>query len=108
MEFWNKVLEELEIQNMSRKELSFRIDVPVSRINRAIERNSMPSAIDGLKTALALNVSLDYLLDFKASAKTKKIKELSNKQLSLLTSFESLSSQKQVIILNLINELNEI
>ena len=68
----------------------------------------MPSAIDGLKTAVALNVPLDYLLDFKAPNKTKKITELSNKQISLLTSFESLSSQKQVIILNLINELNEI
>lgn len=108
MEFWNKVLDELEIQNISRKELSFRINVPVSRINRAIERNSMPSAVDGLKIAGALNVPLAYLLDFKAPNKTKEFTVLSNKQLSLINSFESLSSQKQSIILNLINELKEI
>ena len=54
---------ELDFQNISRKELAFKIDVPVATINRAIERDSNPFALDALRVARALGVSLEYLLE---------------------------------------------
>lgn len=102
MGFWKKIETELDFQGLSRKELSAKSGVPMTTINRAIERDSQPFAIDALKISKALNVSLEYLLDIpetKNGAKDSKEKshqiELFKKYHSTIEALEDLSQDKQ-------------
>ena len=63
MGFWKKVAEELEFRGISRKELSIKSGVPMTTINRAIERDSNPFAIDAFRIANTLNIPLEKLLE---------------------------------------------
>lgn len=64
MGFWKNVEAEIEFKTWSRKDLSAKSGVPMTTINRAIERDSKPYAEDALRISKALNVNLEYLLDF--------------------------------------------
>lgn len=68
MSFWQNVNSELEYQAVSRKELAFKSGVPLSTINKGMQRNSNCYAGDALKIAQALNVSLEYLLGMEIDA----------------------------------------
>ena len=68
MGFWKKVEEELEFRGMSRKELSAMSGVPMTTMNRAIERDSNPFANDAIRIAHALGISLESLLGISQSA----------------------------------------
>lgn len=66
MGFWKKVGEELEFRGISRKELSVKSGVPMTTINRALERDSNPFATDALRIANTLCIPLEDLLEFSA------------------------------------------
>lgn len=62
MGFWKNVEKEIEFRCVTRKELSFLSNVPMTTINRAIERDSRVFAEDALRIARALGVSVEFLL----------------------------------------------
>ena len=66
MGFWKKVGEELEFRGISRKELSAKSGVPMTTINRAMERDSNPFAADALRIANTLNIPLENLLEISS------------------------------------------
>lgn len=116
MSFWKKVCYELDFQNISRKELAYKIDVPVATINRAIERNSNPYAIDALRISKVLGVSLEYLLEMPQSQDNEEnYLQNENKQLELYKKYhtvinilESLSPNKQKIALKIFEQCGEL
>ena len=115
MSFWKKVCYELEFQNLSRKELAYKIDVPVATINRAIERNSNPYAIDALRIAKVLGVSLEYLLEIPQSQSEASFVQNENQQIELFKKYhevihvlESLPLEKQKAALKIVEQCGEL
>ncbi len=116
MSFWKKVCYELDFQNISRKELAYKNDVPVATINRAIERNSNPYAIDALRISKVLGVSLEYLLEMPQSEnKESDLSQNENQQLELykkyhavIQTLESLPLGKQKTALKIVEQCGEL
>ena len=115
MSFWKKVCSELDYQSISRKELAYKIDVPVATINRAIERDSQPFAIDAVRISKALNVSLEYLLDlpetknsnmFSVEEESHQI-ELFKKYHSTIEALEDLTHDKQKEAIEIVKQILE-
>lgn len=116
MSFWQNVNSELEYQAISRKELAFKSEVPLSTINKGMQRNSNCYAEDALKIAKALNVSLEYLLDiesntekestFSESIKTNEI-HLFHKYKKALYALEKIPNTQKNLFLQLIESFNE-
>lgn len=115
MSFWKKVCFELDYQGMSRKELAYKIDVPVATINRAIERDSQPYALDALRISKALNISLEYLLDLPETKNDGKVSdeeeshqiELFKKYHSTIKALEDLSQDKQKEAVEIVKQILE-
>ena len=115
MSFWKKVCFELDYQSISRKELAYKIGVPVATINRAIERDSQPYAIDALRVSKVLNVSLEYLLDLPETKSDGNITtseeshqiELFKKYHSIIKVLDDLSQDKQKEAIKLIKQILE-
>ena len=115
MNFWKNVDYVREYRNMTRKELAYKIDVPVATINRAIERDSQPFAIDALRISKALNVSLEYLLDLPETKYGSKVSaeeeshqiELFKKYHSTIEALEDLSKDKQKEAVEIVRQILE-
>ncbi len=115
MSFWKKVCYELDYQGISRKELAYKIDVPIARINRAIERDSQPNALDAFYISKALNVSMEYLLELPVTPQNNKAGnneethqiEMYKKYHSIITTLEKLPVEKQNEALKLIKQIIE-
>ena len=116
MSFWKKVCYELDFKNMSRKELAFQIGVPVATINRAIERDSNPFAIDAVRIAKVLDVSLEYLLEMPQNSNTAldlstsahHQLELYKKYHAVITVLENLPMHKQKIAVKIVEQCSEL
>jgi transcriptional regulator with XRE-family HTH domain len=72
MSFWKNVENELEYQNISRKDLAQRAGFAVSGISLGISNDSVPSADVAVRIAKVLNVSVEYLVTGK-NTKNEKI-----------------------------------
>ena len=115
MGFWKKIESELDFQGLSRKELSAKSGVPMTTINRAIERDSQPFAIDALRISKALNVSLEYLLDLPETKNGGKVSaeeeshqiELFKKYHSTIEALEDLSQDKQKEAVEIVKQILE-
>ena len=115
MGFWKRIESELDYRGLTRKELSAKSGVPMSTVNRAIERDSQPFAIDALRISKALNVSLEYLLDLpelkndkKASAEDESHQiELFKKYQSTIEALEDLSNDKQKEVVAIVIQILE-
>lgn len=70
MSFWKNVENELEYQNISRKDLAKRAGFVVSGISLGITNNSVPYADVAVRIADVLNVSVEYLVTGKNNEKT--------------------------------------
>lgn len=70
MSFWKNVENELEYQNISRKDLAKRAGFAVSGISLGITNNSVPYADVAVRIADVLNVSVEYLVTGKNNEKT--------------------------------------
>ena len=114
MGFWKKAEIELNYQGLSRKELSAKSGVPMTTINRAIERDSQPFAIDAIRISKALNITLEYLLDLPASPDGNHTHEEESHQIELFKKYhstiealENLSQDKQKEAINLVKQILE-
>lgn len=63
MGFWKKVDDYLKFKGMSRKELAFNIGIQSQTLDRAIQRDSDPKLVEGLKACLFLNIPVNEFLD---------------------------------------------
>ena len=98
MGFWKKVNEELNFYGITRKELSAKSGVPMTTINRAIELDTKPFALDALKVSKALGVSLEYLLDYSENSKQPtKEKENESFQIEIYKKYHSIISMLEKI-----------
>lgn len=114
MSFWTNVSYELEFQGISRKELSYLVNVKEMTIHKAIERDSIPNADTAIKIAKALNVSVEYLLDLTEdesvpanteTAKQEKMTKIFQKYGKLINQLEKLSQKEQKAVLQLVETL---
>ncbi len=103
---------ELEFKGMSRKELSFLSNVPMTTINRAIERDSKVFAEDALRVAKVLGVSIELLLEIPNDNHECKIcfGETQNlclfkKYYSVLKALESMPDDRRKTLCKLIEEI---
>ena len=116
MGFWKKAEVELDYYGLSRKELSAKSGVPMTTINRAMERDSQPFALDALRISKALHVSLEYLLDLPepktGSKKTNTDEshqiEMYKKYHAIIETLERLPQTKQKGTLEIIKSLAEL
>ena len=60
--FWNRVLDLLDRQEISRKEFAMRIGISYSSIHNGATLGSIPSADIALRIAYELHTSLEYLV----------------------------------------------
>ena len=60
--FWNRVLDLLDRQGISRKEFALRVGISYSSIHNGATLNSVPSADIALRIAYELHTSLEYLV----------------------------------------------
>jgi len=116
MSFWTNVSYELEFQGISRKELSYLVDVKEMTIHKAIERDSVPNADTAIRIAKALNVSLEYLLDLendevqpadRKSPEQNKIAHIFQKYGSFINQLEKLSQKEQTAVMQLVKTLSK-
>ncbi len=113
MSFWKKVCFELDYHGITRKELAYKIDVPVATINRAIERDSNPYALDAFRISKVLNVSLEYLLELPNTQVHKDQNDISDLQQiemykkyhALIDSIEQLPLEKQKKVIELVKTI---
>ncbi|MCR4632200.1 MAG: helix-turn-helix domain-containing protein [Treponema sp.] len=60
--FWNRVLDLLDRQGISRKEFAMRVGISYSSIHNGAMLNSIPSADIALHIAYELHTTLEYLI----------------------------------------------
>lgn len=97
MGFWKKVEEELEFRGMSRKELSAMSGVPMTTMNRAIERDSNPFANDAIRIAHTLGITLESLLGIQQFASEENNRQIAlyRKYQRIINTLEALPRTKQ-------------
>lgn len=93
MGFWKNIANELEYQNISRKELAQKADFAVSGISLGISNNSVPSADVAVRIAKVLGVSVEYLVTGKDSAQEKPLSPQLNRLFSNLQKIDSYDAQ---------------
>ena len=60
--FWNRVLDLIDRQGISRKEFAMRVGISYSSIHNGAMLNSIPSADIALHIAYELHTSIEYLV----------------------------------------------
>ena len=103
MGFWNRVKEELEFRGISRKELSAKSGVPMTTLNRALERDSNPFAADALSVANTLNIPLEKLLGISKN-ETQPIPDTNR---NFLKQWNKLSQKQQKKLLEFLETIRE-
>ena len=71
--FWGRVLDLLERQDISRKEFAAQIGISYSSIHNGVALDSIPSADIALKIADRLNTSIEYLIYGNNKSQSKSI-----------------------------------
>lgn len=103
MDVSSKISDLRKNHNLTQKELSDKIGINQSVLNR-IEKGTRPIRDDELKTiADYFNVSTDYLL---GRDNLNRNTHLSNEQKKLLSEFEGLNAEGKKAIMVLIGQLN--
>lgn len=90
MGFWKNVENEIEFRGIARKELSAMSGVPMTTMNRAIERDSNPYAFDAVRIAKALELPLEELLGLPQSKQKNPPKESEKRQSDLYKKYRKL------------------
>ena len=67
MNFWEKVDQERELKNLTRKELAHIAKFSLNSISTGIARNSIPAADVALRIANALGTTVENLMGQKSS-----------------------------------------
>ena len=101
MSFWQNVENELQYQNISRKELAARAGFAVSGISLGINNGNVPNAELAVKIADVLGVSVRYLV----TGKPDKIPESSTTKSTHESKPEVWKTEDQSFIKEKINEI---
>ena len=92
---------ELAFRGLSRKELSALSGVPMTTINRAMERDSNPFALDAVRIAQALELSIEFLLELPQKPLAHKL-ELYQKYHAVIDTLESLPLEKKDTLVQIV------
>lgn len=98
MAFGDNLLALLEEKNISQKEFAQTLNIATTTLNGYIKNKRQPDFELVKKIAFILNVSTDYLLDYRRNGF-----ELSAKELSLISKMRKLSSEQQDMIYDIVN-----
>lgn len=104
MDFWKNVEDELELQGISKKELSINTNINIQSLHKSFERKSEVSAINALKISNFLNVSVEYLVTGKDSEKDN---ELLRKYKTTLQALEKIPQKPRENIEQMILQLSK-
>ncbi len=114
--FWGRVLDLLEKQDISRKEFAAQIGISYSSIHNGEALGSIPSADIALKIAEKLDTPLEYLVfgnnEYNSSIQTAKaqIKQeqfLYRKNKDIITAIEKLSPDVRTSLRDLIVKIGK-
>lgn len=115
MNFWERVDDLLDRNDINKKTLAYEAGFDASNITKGIKNNNIPSAETAVKIAQFLGVSVEYLVNGTETTKSPSLKETEQNQLrlyrkyhDLIEKMESFSEEKQTVVNNLINDLEKV
>ena len=115
MNFWERVDDLLDRNDINKKTLAYEAGFDASNITKGIKNNNVPSVETAVKIAKVLDVSVEYLVNGTESPKSPSQKETEQNQLRLYRKYhniiekmENFSEEKQTIVNNLVNDLEKI
>ena len=115
MNFWERVDDLLDRNDINKKTLAYEAGFDASNITKGIKNNNVPSAETAVKIAQFLGVSVEYLVNGTETTKSPSQKETEQKQLrlyhkyhDLIEKMESFSEEKQTVVNNLVKDLEKL
>ena len=115
MNFWERVDDLLDRNDINKKTLAYEAGFDASNITKGIKNNNIPSAETAVKIAQVLGVSVEYLVNGTETTKSPSQKETEQNQLrlyrkyhDLIEKMESFSEEKQTVVNNLVKDLEKI
>lgn len=113
MNFWEKVDQERELKNLTRKELAHIAKFSLNSISTGIARNSIPAADVALRIANALGTTVECLMGQKNSQQatppqptiSAKKEALYKKYHVLIEDFDKLSPENQKAIMQIVTQI---
>ena len=115
MNFWERVDDLLDRNDINKKTLAYEAGFDASNITKGIKNNNVPSAETAVKIAQVLGVSVEYLVNGTENTKSPSQKETEQNQLrlyrkyhNLIEKMESFSEDKQTVVNNLIKDLEKL
>lgn len=115
MNFWERVDDLLDRNDINKKTLAYEAGFDASNITKGIKNNNVPSVETAVKIAQVLGVSVEYLVNGTENTKSTSQKETEQNQLrlyrkyhNLIEKMESFSEDKQTVVNNLVNDLEKL
>lgn len=112
MNFWERVNDLLEKNDINKKTLAADAGFDASNITKGIKNNNIPSAETAVKIAARLGVSVEYLVTGKDSARSNadvgKSVYLYQKYHTVIDTLENLSNSKQQSVMRIVEECGEL
>ena len=115
MNFWERVDDLLDRNDINKKTLAYEAGFDASNITKGIKNNNVPSAETAVKIAQVLGVSVEYLVNGTENTKSPSQKETEQNQLRLYRKYhniiekmESFSEDKQTVVNNLVDNLEKL
>lgn len=113
MNFWEKVDQERELKNLTRKELAYIAKFSLNSISTGIARNSIPAADVALRIANALGTTVECLMGQKKNQQatppqpiiSAKKEALYKKYHALIEDFDKLSLENQKAIIQIVTQI---
>ena len=115
MNFWERVDDLLDRNDINKKTLAYEAGFDASNITKGIKNNNVPSVETAVKIAQVLGVSVEYLVNGTETIKSPSQKETEQNQLrlyrkyhNLIEKMESFSEDKQTVVNNLVDNLEKL
>ncbi|MDY2825173.1 MAG: XRE family transcriptional regulator [Treponema sp.] len=108
MSFWENVENELKFQCKTKKELSINTGINLQSLHKSFERNSEVSAINAVKIARNLGVSVEYLVTGQDSSLQKENLDLHRyrEYSSFINQLDSLPENQRELIKSIVAKMN--
>ena len=115
MNFWERVDDLLDRNDINKKTLAYEAGFDASNITKGIKNNNVPSVETAVKIAKVLGVSVEYLVNGTENTKSPSQKETEQNQLrlyrkyhNLIEKMERFSEDKQTVVNNLVKDLEKL
>ncbi|WP_296031690.1 helix-turn-helix transcriptional regulator [uncultured Treponema sp.] len=111
MNFWEKVDQEREFKNLTRKELAYKAKFSLNSISTGIARNSIPAADVAVRIAGVLGTTVESLMSQNYEKKyqpdfNSTIQEsLYTKYRNFIEDFDKLSPENQKAIIQIVSQI---